>query len=210
MALSASADRVHDVFEANKDVILAQPVTVCGDVTFSVGRATSPRNRGDAVGYAKAAAQAKWNLGERHRATAAWPRDILESEMADAWLEYRSRQHERFSPVGMQRIQTKKTPPDGYRVVLSFPSEQVRVPKPTSAELKSALEAVRERKRMAEEAYARAAMAASGRKAQITESVSADHVSEDRTVHSKRPQSVTGAVDEETTKNDGFDEDLML
>lgn len=210
MVLSASADRAHDVFEANKDVILAQPVTVCGDVTFSVGRATSPRNRGDAVGYAKAAEQAKWNLGERHRATAAWPSDILESEKEEAWLEYRSRHPERFSVVGLQRIQTKKTSPDGYRVVLGFPSEQVRVPEPTPAELKSALEAIRERKRMAEEARARAAMAASGRKAQITGSVSADRVSADTTVRAPKPQPATGAEDEETTKHDGFDEDLML
>lgn len=210
IALSALADKAHDVFEANKDVILAQPITVCGDVTFAVGRATSPRNRGDAVGYAKAEAQAKWNLGERHRVTAAWPNDILESERDDAWLEYRSQHPERFSVVGMQRMQTKKTTSDNYMVVLCFPTEQVNVSRPTPVELKAALDKVRERKKKAEEACAQAAMPVSGRKAQMKGADSAGGVSADTTVHTERPQPTAESVDGEVKKHDGFDECLML
>lgn len=152
VALSASADRAHEVFEVNKDAILAQPITVCGEVAFSVGRATSPRSSGDAVGYTKAAEQAKWNLGEKHRVHAAWPKDIQETEKDVAWAEYRSQHPERFSVFGMQRIWTRKTSPDRYCVVLGFPADQVDVPKPTEAELQAALDKVRERRRLNEAA----------------------------------------------------------
>lgn len=151
-ALSASADRAHEVFEVNKDTILAQPITVCGEVAFSVGRATSSRNSGDAVGYTKAAELAKWNLGEKYRTHAAWPKDIQETEKDVAWAEYRSQHPERFSVFGMQRIWTRKTPPDCYCVVLGFPADQVNVPKPTEAELQAALDKVRERRRLNEAA----------------------------------------------------------
>ncbi len=210
IALSASADRAHDLFEANKDVILAQPVTVCGEVTFSVGRARSPRNRGDAVGYAKAAEQAKWNLGERHRATAAWPRDILETEREAAWLEYRSRHPEHLSIVGMQRIWTGKTPPDNYMVVLGFPADQVNVPEPTPVELREALDNVRESKRKAEEARVRKAMTASGLGAQTEETTSADSVFEETSVHAESPRPAVAPVGRQIRRHDGFDEDLML
>ena len=201
IALSASADRAHDLFEANRDVILAQPVTVCGEVAFSVGRARSPRNRGDAVGYAKAAEQAK-----RHRATAAWPSDIMESERENAWLEYRSLHPERFSVVGMQRILTKKTPPDNYMVVIAFPANQVNVPEPTPIELKAALDRVRERKRLAEE-RARAEKAASGREAKTA---NAPPDEGDSAGTSAPGEGTRSAIDGQIEKHDGFDEGMML
>ncbi|MDY5597409.1 MAG: hypothetical protein SPG40_07945 [Kiritimatiellia bacterium] len=206
IALSASADRAHDLFEANRDVILAQPITVCGEVAFSVGRARSSRNRGDAVGYAKAAEQAKWNLGERHRATAAWPSDIMESERENAWLEYRSLHPERFSVVGMQRILTKKTPPDNYMVVIAFPANQVNVPEPTPIELKAALDRVRERKRLAEE-RARAEKAASGREAQTANPPLGEGDSAGTSAPGEGTRSV---IDGQIEKHDGFDEGMML
>lgn len=209
IALSASADRAHDLFEANRDVILAQPVTVCGEVAFSVGRARSPRNRGDAVGYAKAAEQAKWNLGERHRATAAWPSDIMESERENAWLEYRSLHPERFSVVGMQRILTKKTPPDNYMVVIAFPANQVNVPEPTPIELKAALDRVRERKRLAEE-RARAEKAASGREAQTANAPLGEGFSAGTSSPAEETRSVKESTDGQIEKHDGFDEGMML
>lgn len=146
-ALSAKADKAHDTFEANKDVILSRPVTVCGETAFAVGRARSSRNLGSAVGYAKAEEVAKWNIGDKYRAVAKWPTDILESEKAKAWLEYRCLHPERFTLTGMQRIWTKKTQPDTYIVVIGFPAVAINIPEPTTAELKKSLDIVRERKR---------------------------------------------------------------
>lgn len=151
MALSASADKVHEVFEANRESVLSQPITICGEFAFSVGRAQSPRNRGDAIGYTKADSEAKWNLGERFRLTAPWPDDATEIERREAWAEYRNQHPNRFTVWGMQRILTKKIPPDNYLVVLGFPAEQVNVPEPTTAELVKAVSIVRERRRLAEE-----------------------------------------------------------
>lgn len=149
IALSASADKAHDSFIANKERILNQAISVCDDVAYSVGRAKSPQGRGDSVGYAKAEDRALWNLGEKFRATASWPTDILEEEKDAAWIEYRSKHPERFSVFGMQRIYSKKNPPDCYVVVMAFPAEQVNVPAPTDQELQIALSKVRERRRLA-------------------------------------------------------------
>lgn len=156
VALSASADKAHEVFEANKEAILAQPIRVCGEVAFSVGRAQSPRSRGDAVGYAKADAEAKWNLGEQHHASAPWPDGTLEEEKDDAWREYRSQHMNRYSVFGMQRIFSRKSAQDSYLVVLAFPAEQVNVPAPTQQELAQAVGVVRERRRRQEESARKA------------------------------------------------------
>ena len=70
VALSAFADKVHDVFNAHRDEILSAGVTTIDGNVYLVGKSNSPRNRGDAVGWTKAEENAKWNLGDRHRATA--------------------------------------------------------------------------------------------------------------------------------------------
>ena len=204
VTLSASADKAHDAFSANKDAILAQPVTVCGDVAFSVGKATSPRGRGDAVGYSKAEECAKWNLGDKFRATAAWPADIQDSEKDLAWLEYRSQHPERLSVFGMQRILTQKTPPDNYMVVLSFPADQIEVSEPTATELKSALDKVRERRRIAAE-LAKKAVEDAVRKTNGVDSIQ----SPDKEVNGKSPNE-SKTSDRTIKKYDNLDEDLML
>ena len=195
VTLSALADKAHDVFAANRDVILAQTISVYEQVAFTVGRATSPRNRGDSVGYAKAEEQAKWNLGDKYRATAVWPDDIKESEKNAAWTEYRSRHPDRFSVFGMQRILTKKTPPDNYLVVMSFPADQVDVPKPSVEELKVALERIRKRKRIAEE-RARKQAEGAAKKTQTREEV--------------ENQQPVKSKEDKIQKFDNLDEDLML
>lgn len=53
IALSAFADRAHDIFNANREKILTNDFSVIDDVAFVVGRAKSPKNRGDAVGWTK-------------------------------------------------------------------------------------------------------------------------------------------------------------
>lgn len=149
MALSASADKAHELFDAHFDEILASKLSVYEDVAYAVGRANSPRGRGDAVGYTKAEEQAKWNLGEKYRSVAPWPTDILEGEKDVTWLEYRCAHPERFSTLGMQRIYSRKIQTDGYVVVMAFPAAQVDVPAPTVQDLQLALFKVRERKRLA-------------------------------------------------------------
>lgn len=147
-ALSVLADKAHDVFDEKSEEILSRPFSVIGDVAYAVGWANSPRNRGDAVGYAKAEEHAKWNLVEQFRTSAPWPADILDEEKNAAWLEYRSEHPLSFSVFGMQRIYSKKSPPDGYVVVMSFPAEQVNIPAPTSQDLQAALSKVRESRRL--------------------------------------------------------------
>ena len=70
IALSAFADRAHDIFNANREKILTNDFSVIDDVAFVVGRAKSPKNRGDAVGWTKAEATAKWFIGDRFRISA--------------------------------------------------------------------------------------------------------------------------------------------
>lgn len=206
IVLSASADKAHDVFAANTDAILAQPISVYGEVAFAVGRATSPRKRGDAVGYGKAEEQAKWNLGERFRATAPWPADIQEDEKASAWLEYRSSHPERFSVFGMQRILTRKKAPDNYLVVMSFPAAQVNVQPPSPEELKAALARVRTRRRLAEER---------GRKTADTLGQNTNEVSDRGTSRAVEMDKKNAKPDlqpsrNEVEKQDSFDADMML
>lgn len=201
-ALSASADRAHELFAEKSEDILSRPVSVIGDVAYTVGRASSPRNRGDAIGYTKAEEQAKWNLGEKFRATAHWSADILEEEKDAAWLEYRSEHPERFSVFGMQRIYSKKTPPDGYVVVMAFPAEQVNVPAPTDQELQIALSKVREMRRLA--ALKKAQEEAAKKKVgELDNAVNKKNDAAGQTLHKAED---TGAV----KKHESLDEDLML
>ena len=156
VALSAFADKVHDVFNAHRDEILSAGVSTIDGNVYLVGKANSPRNRGDAVGWTKAEENAKWNLGDRHRATALWAADVMPSEKESAWLEYRTANPNRFHVVGMQRIWTQKTAPDGYLVVMSAPAEFVNLAPPTAQELAIAVNRVREKRRKAEEIARRA------------------------------------------------------
>ena len=90
VALSVFADKAHEVFNAHRDEILSAGVTTIDGNVYLVGKSSSPRNRGDAVGWTKAEENAKWNLGDRHRATAPWAEDVTASERESAWLEYRA------------------------------------------------------------------------------------------------------------------------
>ena len=168
VALSVFADKAHEVFNAHRDEILSAGVTTIDGNVYLVGKSSSPRNRGDAVGWTKAEENAKWNLGNRHRATAEWPLDVTEEEKEAAWLDYRASHPNRFHVVGLQRVWSQKMPPDGYLVVLAVPSEFVNLSPPTAQELVMAVGRVREKKRLAEEAAKRAA-AEAARKAAAEE-----------------------------------------
>ncbi|MGN0852017.1 MAG: hypothetical protein ACI4Q3_01425 [Kiritimatiellia bacterium] len=206
IVLSASADKAHDVFAANKDAILAQPISVYGEVAFAVGEATSPRRWGDAVGYSKAEAQAKWNLGDRFRATAPWPEDIQADEKKAAWSEYRALHPERFSVFGMQRILTRKKSPDNYLVVMSFPAAQVNVPPPSPEELKVAVEKVRSMRRSAEAGGQKTAEALAQNSNEAQDAGVLSTVEEDK--KNTKPDLLPSGSD--IKKQDNFDEDMML
>ena len=151
IALSAFADKVHDFFNANRENILSNDFSVIDDVAFVVGRAKSPKNRGDAVGWTKAEASAKWFIGDRFRSAACWPLDATEEEKRLAWLEYRSTHPNRFKITGMQRIWTQKTLPENYIVVLSIPASQIELSPPSRGDLEKAIKMVRERQHIARE-----------------------------------------------------------
>ena len=152
VALSAFPDKVHDVFNAHRDEILSAGVSAIDGNVYLVGKANSPHNRGDAVGWTKAEENAKWNLGDFHRASAPWPLDVTPLEKGSAWLEFRAANPNRFHIIGLQRIWTQKIPPDGYMVVMSAPAEFVNLAPPTVEELAMAVNRVREKRRQAEEA----------------------------------------------------------
>ena len=151
IVLSAFADKTHDVFNANREKILANDFSVIDDVAFVVGRAKSPRNRGDAVGWTKAESSAKWFIGDRFRATACWPLDTTEDEKRLAWLEYRSMHSNRFKIIGLQRVLSQKKTPEDYTVVLSVPANLIELSPPSREDLEKAVSVVRERKRKAED-----------------------------------------------------------
>ena len=155
IALSAFADRAHDIFNANREKILTNDFSVIDDVAFVVGRAKSPRNRGDAVGWTKAESSAKWLIGDMFRSAACWPIDATEQEKSLGWLEYRSMHPNRFTVIGMQRIWTRKTPPENYVVVLSIPASQIELSPPSRGDLEKAIKMVRERQRITREKESR-------------------------------------------------------
>lgn len=149
---AGAADKAHEVFDQNKDTILAAPVTILEGQVYVVGEATSPKNRGDAVGWTLAESNAKWNIGERHFATAAWPDGLTEAEKVEAWKEYRVAHPEHFSIVGFQRIWTQKPSSEEFRLVISFPAEFVDLTPPSAADLSACVEIARKRRKQAEEA----------------------------------------------------------
>ncbi len=204
VALSAFADKAHEVFNAHRDEILSAGVTTIDGNVYLVGKANSPRNRGDDVGYDKAKMNALWRLGDRHSATAPWAPDVTAAEKESAWLEYRAAHPNRFHVVGMQRIWTQKTPPDGYTVVMSVPAEFVNLAPPTAQELAMAVGHVREKKRLAEETAKRAA-AEAARKAAAEEAA--------RKAEAEAAERKAGArklLDGGAIRQQQVDEDLVL
>ena len=204
VALSVFADKAHEVFNAHRDEILSAGVTTIDGNVYLVGKSNSPRSRGDAVGWTKAEENAKWNLGDRHRATAEWPPDVTEEEKEAAWLDYRASHPNRFHVVGLQRVWTQKMPPDGYLVVLAVPSEFVSLSPPTAQELAMAVGRVREKKRLAEEAAKRAA-AEAARKAAAEEAA--------RKAEAEAAERKAGArklLDGGAIRQQQVDEDLVL
>lgn len=204
VALSAVADKAHEVFNAHRDEILSAGASTVDGNVYLVGKANSPRNRGDAVGWTKAEENAKWNLGERHRATAPWAADVTPPEKESAWLEYRAANPNRFHVVGMQRIWTHKTPPDGYMVVLAVPAEFVNLAPPTKQELAAAVSRVRDRRRRAEEAARRAAEEAARRAALEEAARKADAEAAERKAGSRK------VLDGGTIRQQQLDEDMVL
>ena len=144
--LSAFADRPHDLFNAHRERILSEGVVSVEDFVFVVGRAKSPRNRGDAVGWTKAVGSAKWEIGNRFKQTAPWASGVLDEEKESAWMEYRATYPLRFSISGLQRVWSQKYPPDGYLVVMAMPATSVDLSPPTEDELMRAVTVVRDRK----------------------------------------------------------------
>ena len=204
VALSAFADKVHDVFNAHRDEILSTGVSTFDGNVYLVGKANSPRNRGDAVGWTKAEENAKWNLGDRHRATAPWADDVTESERESAWIEYRAANPNRFHVVGMQRIWTQKTPPDRYMVVMAVPAEFVNLAPPTAQELAMAVNRTREKRRQAEEAARRAAEQAAREAAAKEAARKAEAEAAERKAGARK------VLDNGTIRQQQLDEDLVL
>lgn len=154
--LAATASPVHETFNAHREEILSSGIAVFDNTVFLSGTAQSPRKWGDAVGWSKAEDAAKWHLGDRYLASAQWQADATEDEKKLAWKEYRATHPNRFGLVGLQRIWSKKTPPDGYTVVLAVPEEFVNMEPPSVQELGVAVARVREMRRLAEEAKLKA------------------------------------------------------
>jgi len=204
VALSAFADKVHDVFNAHRDEILSAGVSTIDGNVYLVGKANSPRNRGDAVGWTKAEENAKWNLSDRHRATAPWAADVTPLEKESAWLEYRAANPNRFHVVGMQRIWTQKTPPDGYTVVMSVPADFVNLAPPTAQELAIAVNRVREKRRQAEEVARRAAEEAARRATAEAGARKAEAEAAERKAGARK------LLDGGTIRQQQLDEDMVL
>jgi len=204
VALSAFADKVHDVFNAHRDEILSAGVSTIEGNVYLVGKANSPRNRGDDVGYDKAKMNALWHLGDRYRTTAPWAPDVTTTEKESAWLEYRAAHPNRFHVVGLQRIWTHKTPPDGYTVVMSVPAEFVNLAPPTAQELAIAVSRVREKRRQAKEAARRLAEEAA-RKAAAEEAARKAEVEA-----AERKAGARKVLDGGTIRQQQLDEDMVL
>lgn len=204
VALSAFADKVHEVFNAHRDEILSAGVSTIEGNVYLVGKANSPRNRGDDVGYDKAKMNALWHLGDRYRTTAPWAPDVTTTEKESAWLEYRVMHPNRFHVVGLQRILTQKIPPDGYLVVLAVPSEFVSLSPPTAQELAMAVGRVREKKRLAEEAAKRAAAEAARKAAAEAAARKAEAEAAERKAGARK------VLDGGTIRQQQVDEGLVL
>jgi len=204
VALSVFADKAHEVFNAHRDEILSAGVTTIDGNVYLVGKANSPRKFGDAIGWTKAEENAKWNIGDRHRTTAVWPPDVAEAEKEATWLEYRAMHPNRFHVVGLQRIWTQKTPPDGYVVVMSAPAEFLELSPPTTQELAVAVSQMRKKRRLAEEA-AKQAAAEAARKAAVEEAA--------RKAAAEAAERKAGArkvLDGNTVRQQQLDEDIVL
>lgn len=204
VALSASADKVHELFNAHRDQILSAGVTTIDGNVYLVGKSNSPRKLGDAVGWTKAEENAKWNIGNRHKATAVWPPDVVEAEKDAAWLEYRAMHPNRFHVVGLQRIWTQKTPPDGYVVVMSAPAVFLELSPPTTQDLAMAVSRMREKRRLAEEAAKRAAAEAARKAAAEAAARKAEQEAAERKAGARK------ILDGGAVQQQQLDEELVL
>lgn len=144
--LSASADKIHDLFSANRDIIIEQGIIEKEGYLFVFGESGCSQTGGTASGYSKAALNAMSRVFDRNMRSAEWPADATEAEKNEAWANLRMGKCEQLELAGMQRIWTEKTSNGICRVVLAVESKRLdALPQPSKEELATAIMRLRER-----------------------------------------------------------------
>lgn len=137
LAEVALATSAQNLFQANRDAILAGTTTVVGDAVFSVGRAKSSRLAGDDIGFSKAALFAYGNLDRLNFERADWPEDVEDAEKVAVWKVYREGMPFALSIEGGVRVYREKTQDECFLMVMAFPREQVLMPRVAKTVLRS-------------------------------------------------------------------------
>lgn len=145
LAEVALATSAQNLFQANRDAILAGTTTVVGDAVFSVGRAKSSRLAGDDTGFSKAALFAYGNLDRLNFERADWPEDVEDAEKGAVWKAYRGKVPFALSMEGGTRIYREKTQDECFLMVMAFPKAQVLMPQTTAAALRPFINGCRQR-----------------------------------------------------------------
>lgn len=147
LAEVALATSVQDLFQSNRDTVLAGSTTVIGDTVFSVGRAKSSRWTGDDIGFSKAALFAYSNLDHLNFEQADWPEDVKVSEKSAVWKAYREKMPFMLSIEGGMRVYREKTQDTCFLMVMAFPKEQVLMPRATEITLRPFIDDYRRRQK---------------------------------------------------------------
>lgn len=142
LAGAACAAPVHEVFQANRDAILASRSFVAGDYVFTTGRVRSSSALGRRqIGFAKAELIAKGNLDDFVFQHAPWPQDVSSEEKDASWLVYRQSRPFRVAIAGGRCVCHCADSPGCFLAVMAYPrSELAKCPMPQTADLASAVD----------------------------------------------------------------------
>ena len=144
---AASANE-EDVFAGNKEVILSTNVVSTGGNVFCVGRALSEDRLGASIGFGKARLLAWMQFDHWCFATAPWPADATEEERRLVVATWPKSEH---SIQGASVVFETRPKAGRWLVVLAVPEKEAVAARPPQDALADALNAVRARRRDAEE-----------------------------------------------------------
>lgn len=196
--LSAYADKVHDLFSANREAIIANGLFEAEGYVFAAGESGYTRIGGTASGYSKATMLAKSRFFDRNITSVEWPEDVSEPEKKEAWANVRMGKCEQMNLTGMQRVCSEKSSDNICRIVLAVEACQLDLlPKPSKEELAAAITQIRKKE--------------ARRSSIVKESVANEaSLQEGASTESAVNQSTPTNTPNNFKVNDGFDAGMML
>lgn len=143
LAPPTRAAEPREVFERNRETILATNSVSAEEFMFCVGRVVSEDRLGAAVGFGKARALAWAQLDSHLFSVSEWPTNATPEECRTVWLQYRQESQDWKDVRGGEIVFETQTEPGRWLVVLAIPHTETAGLRPSPETLKKAIDDMR-------------------------------------------------------------------